>query len=651
MTTVAAPLDLTDSAETRDRGTPDPENLVPYRRTWRPPAWPLTIGAAAIGIIVIGLSYRLSAQAFPADVYYLVFWIGMLGALLPATLKLSAVGTDRTARLWTILLIGVLTAVPKFLRNPGEPRYHDEYAHWREAVDAASAGQLFRPNTVIPIVQYFPGTSALTVTTHSFSGLSIWAAGALVVLLMHILGLFAMFLLGEKLLSSARAGAIAALIYGINPSAIYFDTQYAYESIAINFFLWTLALTTIAARDTSRRRWAFVATAMMTAFCCVVVHHLSTVFLILAMSTVVATATVRTLLLSRRSGGGGGSIRGELLTWWLMWTAVLAIAAGWVIFAARPTLVYLEPYFGNSVDQLQTMTTEKPDTGRQLLAANVQPMWEQLLTAAAPLLLAGVVIAAAMMLRRRQIRLDSTTWGFVVFGLFYFASLPFILAPSGAEGARRSWGFAYVGVALIVAMVVVHRPQNRPRWLLATQRVPVLVTLFAALVVGNVGGGLNDPYRFPSPFRWGTDTNSASDEARTVARDLNGEVGRVRVVSDSYTRLQLAAYGGMILAAPSPGFPAWQLVQSSEDPSPELAGMLVSSDYNFLVVDVRMGEEAPFNGHNFGENDPLRGRATPMTNLTRLDSVPWATRVITTEHLRVYRLDLMPIAMQPRGTS
>jgi hypothetical protein len=33
-----------------------------------------------------------------------------------------------------------------------------------------------------------------------------------------------------------------------------------------------------------------------------------------------------------------------------------------------------------------------------------------------------------------------------------------------------------------------------------------------------------------------------------------------------------------------------------------------------------------------------------MAYLTRLDAVPWASRVITTEHLRVYRLDLANIA-------
>jgi hypothetical protein len=172
--------------------------------------------------------------------------------------------------------------------------------------------------------------------------------------------------------------------------------------------------------------------------------------------------------------------------------------------------------------------------------------------------------------------------------------------------------------------------------------------LLVVVLIGNVGGGLNDPYRFPGPFRWGTDTNSASDEARTVARELAEKAGTVRVVADAYTALQLAAYGGLNVAAPSPGFPVWNLTQTGEDPSPALARMLVSSRYDYLVVDIRMAEQAPFNGHNFGQGDPLLGRATPMPYLTRLDTVPWATRVISTEHLRVYRLNLLDIATRPQ---
>jgi hypothetical protein len=194
-------------------------------------------------------------------------------------------------------------------------------------------------------------------------------------------------------------------------------------------------------------------------------------------------------------------------------------------------------------------------------------------------------------------------------------------------------------VALVVALVVVHWPPGRPRWAGRNWAGPAAAALVGTLLIGNVGGGLNDPYRFPGPFRWGTDTNSASAEARSVAREIGRLTGRVRVVADAYTALQLAAYGGLVVAAPSEGFPAWDLTQRNADPSPQLAQMLASSNYDYLVVDIRMAQQAAFNGHNFGEHDPLLGHATPMANLTRLDHVPWASRVMSTQHLRVYRLN------------
>jgi hypothetical protein len=224
----------------------------------------------------------------------------------------------------------------------------------------------------------------------------------------------------------------------------------------------------------------------------------------------------------------------------------------------------------------------------------------------------------------------------MAYGLLYFPSVLFLLAPSGAEGARRSWAFTYVGIAIIGAFLISRARDRLPVW----RSRPVLLLLFVVVLIGNVGAGLNDQYRFPRPFRWGTDTNSASAEARTVAEQLAAEAGEVRVVTDRYTRLQVGAYGGLDVAAPSSGFPAWDITQTSDDLAVQLAWSLDTSHYDYVVVDTRMAAEPPFNGDNYGPGDPLAGRATPINQLDRLDRVPWAARIITTKHLRVYRLDL-----------
>src|SRR5947209_17145395 len=36
------------------------------------------------------------------------------------------------------------------------------------------------------------------------------------------------------------AGAVAALIYALNPNFVYFDTQYGYETLSIGLIVWAL---------------------------------------------------------------------------------------------------------------------------------------------------------------------------------------------------------------------------------------------------------------------------------------------------------------------------------------------------------------------------------------------------------------------------
>ena len=597
-------------------------------------SWPVLVGAAAVGIVVVGLSYRLSAHGAAPSAYYAVFWLGMLTAVLPTAARILAPGAG--SRAGAVALLGVLTFAPKYLRNPFAPAYHDEYAHWRQAEDVLELGKLLRPNFLIPIVQDYPGTSALTAAIARLSGLSVWSSGQVLELAAHLSCLFAVAVLARVHLRSERAGGIAALVYGLNPSFVYFDTQYAYEGVAIPLFLWVLALTSLAARTPSRRRrYALVAASVVTAAGAVVTHHLTTLFLLLLLAGVAVLATVgRRWFPAERVG-----------VWWAVLGGTVLVAGGWLAGVASATVAYLSPYFGGSVTQLQAMAA-KSDTGRVLLAPSVQPLWERGITALAPVVVGLLALRALWLLRRHPRALPVDTLALMAYGLVYFPAVLFLLAPSGAEGARRSWAFTYVGVALIAAFVA-----ERP-W--RSTRLPfrwVALGAVTVLLVGNVGGGLNDPYRFPGPFRWGTDTNSASAEARTVAEALAREAGPVRVVADRYTALALIAYGGIDVATPSVGFPAAQLVQTGNDPSRELAGMLVGSRYDYVVVDLRMTREPAFNGDNFGSTDPLQGRATPQAYVDRLDAVPWASRILTTEHVRVYRLDLYQLGQTLRSGS
>lgn len=620
--------------------------------------WPVLVGAAAAGTVVVGLSYRLSAQGASSGAYYLVFWAGLLLAALPAAGAMIARSSGPARRVWALGLLAFVTAVPKYLRNPDGPLYHDEYAHWRQAVDVLATGHLGQPNDIIPIVQYYPGTSALTAGLSQITGLSAWTAGELVVLATHVLSLFAALVLVGTILGSVRAGAVGALVYALNSSVLYFDTQYAYESVAIALYLWVLALAVLAAREADRvRRWLYVAGSLLVAGAAVVTHHLTTLALIGTLLLISGTVLVARILRRRsvrRARTTGRSSPAtipstpvptarHLATWWVVAAGTVLMAAAWLLLAAWPTVQYLSPYAGTSVQQLGEIASQG-DGGRELLAASVQPLWERGLSALAPALVGVICLAGGWTMWRERRRWPADAQALALFGLVYFPSVLFILAPMGAEGARRSWAFTYIGVALIVALVFQREVGTWGRRLGERVRAALLMTLVAAVMIGNVGAGLNDPYRFPGPFRWGTDTNSASAEARVIAELLGGQAGEVRAVSDRYTGLSLSAYGGIWVATPSFGFPAAELAQTDQDPTPELAMMLYTSKIDYLIVDMRMTTEPAYNGDNFGNSDPLTGRATPVEYLERLDDVPWASRVMTTENLRVYRLDMTALA-------
>ena len=72
-----------------------------------------------------------------------------------------------------------MTFLPKLIRNPAGPDYHDEYAHWRAIYNILSSGKLFEPAAIIPIISDYPGLHAATAAMVSFSGLDIWQSGTI----------------------------------------------------------------------------------------------------------------------------------------------------------------------------------------------------------------------------------------------------------------------------------------------------------------------------------------------------------------------------------------------------------------------------------------------------------------------------------------
>lgn len=586
-----------------------------------------------------------------------VFWIGMLAFALPAGLRAA----DRRAapgQRWALVaLIGAWDYLPKFLRNPTGPLYSDEMAHYRQTADVASSGHLYPPNTLIPILPHFPGQQALVAALHQVTGLSIWAVAEVLLAGCHVAAVVGIMALAGRLTGSDRAAAVAALVFAVNPGFMFFDAEYSYESFALPLLIWTLVAAASAAGrgrpPAVRRAWVAVGTA--TGLACVVTHHLSSyilVMLLLAASVGHSFAARRWVSL----GPVTGPVARRAL--WALTAVVGAGAALWLV-PAHQVFGYYSPYVTQGFSQVLHLVGHRGGS-RTLFRASPSPLYEKVSAFLAPLAVLALVAAA---LRRRTryrlIRCGPAFVGLAAAGaVAYFASLPFIFTTFGNEGARRSWSFSYIGVALLAGVVmtgsggtVAPDPWSGPRP--ARRRTAAVALALVVVLIGNTDASIDVEYRFPGPYVYGSDTRSLTAELVALARWFDRTVpGDPHVITDRYTGLALGGLGRAVLAQPSPGFPVWELYFDAAGPPAGLLAEVSGSGYSWLVIDSRMAKYVAAIGAYFVSSEPgygTRTRPVPAAALERYRVQPWATAVYDSTDYTVYRLDLAALGAAARG--
>ncbi|TQF06367.1 hypothetical protein E6W39_34355 [Kitasatospora acidiphila] len=635
-----------ESAPTPD-GPPGSPPARPDHRAPRfgsPLAWAVLWLTATAGAVLIAVAFSMAATDSADTAHYAVFWAGMLLFFCPAAVVLTARQVAPRVRIGWLLGYGLFSYVPKLLRNPGQPLFHDEIAHWRQATDLAANGQLFAQNHLIGIVARFPGLHIVTASISDATGLTVWQSALVVMVVAHVLALFGAFLLGEALFGSLRAGALVALVYSLNSSFIYFDTEYAYESLAMPFFLWCLACLAKAHRAKERpERLRWTVGAVLAGCGAVPTHHLTTVL----MTALLALLTVVAMVAALR----GTAPREKAVT--IGTVALLVGGAGvlWLVLAAPATFAYLSPYMGGGAKQLLHMFSGGKGT-RSLFKASTEPFYERYTAFTVPLL-SFALAAWALWRRRRQpgglFGGDPLMLGLSLFGLLYFPSLPFIMVEFGAEGARRTWGFTWIGLGVLLTPVLVlaldRLGELRGRRWRAGALVAVLVAGDA--LMGNVAAGLDEDYRFPGTPVFGSDTRSVTAEAVGTAAWFKAHLGaKLHVVSDRYTGLVLVREADAEPAQPAKGFPTYDLYFNSTPPTPFLVRELDSSNYTYLVIDKRTATQLPEIGVYFEPDEPFAfGGTSPIgvQNLDRYNYLPWTTKVYESDAYAIYRFDFKAI--------
>jgi hypothetical protein len=604
---------------------------------------------------VLGLTFTYSWADTHGDGqgHFHLFWLSFLLFLVPATVRLLQRNLATVERLALLVASGLLAYVPKLLRDPYGPLYADEMIHWRQSARVVETGQLFVDSPLLRVVRYYPGLHALTAGLQELTGLTTWTTAIVVLVIARVLGVVGAYVAGAQLTRSRRAGGTVALLYALNPSFMFFDMQFAYESLAIVLFIWTVAALAIAVRREERGRsgvawWAVTqgCTALAAA-----THHLTSYVTALVVVLVAVFSGCR-----RDRNRRVAVLTGLAAAWAVAW------AVGWLLVVAPFTLSYLEPYPTKALDQLTSIVSGRQQS-RALFEKSQLPAYERIAGLLVPVILTAVV-GSVMLGRWRQRRVEPGRWrqrridpdgrhpdrdplgaAMVAFGLVYFPSLLFMLSRSGNEGARRSWAFTFLGVAVIVAapllrFVDLATLAGRAR---RAARIGMVAVLLVTVQVGDVASAVNETYRYPGPYQFGSDTRSATAELYGLTAWFSRTYGPGRrLVGDRSTKILFGAHGDAEIASPDDTFRTWTLYFDRELPDAGLMAQLRDGHWDYLVIDKRISRDLPRIGVYFLPDEPEAYQRTtppPAEAIAKYDEQPFAIKVFESENYDVYRLD------------
>jgi hypothetical protein len=595
-------------------------------------------GLVAVGAALVIWAYRLAPTA-AIQTYDPIFWAGMLLAYLAVAGR--AVSGPHSV-LW-LGLLGLFTVLPSFLQSPGGPIGYDATAHFALLRNVISTGRLFQYTPLLPIATFYPGLESAAAAIHWLTGLSAWYSALTLIAVVHCLVPVQLYYVARALQVPHRWAAAAGLVYAANPSFVYFDAQFAYETVAILLVLTIVRLYVegLAAERSGGSTWKQSLSAALViaviSFGLVVTHHLTSL-------TGIALLLAGALFIKPMSGLADR--KGGWRRLFVRWVPVLTLAICfglWVVFAAPTTISYLFPHLSGTTSQLFALVTRsKASAGaaRTIFSTSDAPDYERITAIAAPVCIAVVFLFAAIRWLRKPSLRSNFLWS-LVFTAGYLLSLPLTLTSDGAEPVHRSWASTFVGVALLPAAFFSLFEFDERRLWVKRMAVTVSAAIFAVVIVGNIAVDSPPDTRFPGPYQFDSDTLSITPETVTLAQWVEAHLGpRARVVTDRFTALGLTAYAEAITpmqAGNGVGPPYANIWYAPRPPTPALISLMEQQQDDYLAVDVRDALYYTTTGTPlFYTGEPDR---VPLQNITRLAHWPWLQLIYSSQHYRLYKID------------
>jgi hypothetical protein len=582
--------------------------------------WTLSLILPIVAGLVVSAAADNASRANSATAEPL-FWVGLLGIFAPISIRLLRSGVSKRERLLLVLTLYLTLYLVSFIQYPLFFATHDAMGQFRSAEDIIQTGHLFHTNPVTAAYASYPGMELVTSSLSQVSGLSLFASGALLIGVARAVLAIALFAAVERL-TDARAAGIACLIYATNPSFLFFDTQFFYESLALPLAM--LAVAVLVQRRAHALRWE-TALALFLAFSVVVTHFATTLWLLLLIITWVL---IDSLPISRRIVAPPR----------LAALLVSAVALEWFFVIARTTTVAeLGPVESSAFSSVVDLIIGKSATKHVFAPASGAS--DGLALQIISFLSVGILLSliAASIWHWRRVR-EPIRVTLLVLMLLYPLSLILRLTAGGTETSQRASEFVFIGIGFGAAGL------SARLWRLRYNYQYFAMVVAVVIFIGGIVVGAAPYSRLPGPYLVGADSRSI--DARTVAAAtwVRAHIPAGSVfAADRSNGLALTAIG---LVDPAQGLERGQSVPylyfSSTFDSRDWA-TIHAFGIRYVLVDLRLSTGVPYIGLYFSPDEPLAGHYThpiPRADLTKFATAAGLVRIYDNGDIQIYEVDM-----------
>lgn len=610
----------------------DELTTMPRHRAHRAPArnkqvtnlliWQLcALAGQVVAVHLARQDYRVAAE--------LLSDVSLAAAYGRALWALTAAHMDRPTRNAAVVSLGVFPTLFWRATNPMLFTGFDEQLHMRTLGDILSAHHLFEANPLLDVSPRYPGMEAATVLVHQL-GIPTMAAAFLVIIACRVVLVTVLCDIVESMTGSARAGGFAVAIYALSSQFVFFNSQFAYQTMALPLALSGVSFI-VRARG-AQNPLPFLGGATICLFATAATHH------------VTSFLTAGLLLLWALAEKGRVRL-------WITYGACAAVASTlvWAIFQRQ----LLSGYFGPIIDDVRSQFSggERRELFKDSAGFASRSLDQYLLLYYAAALSLIVVAVLVLAYREGHYRL-----GPLILLTIQSASIPVLLAarvvPKGGELYDRFSSFLFLPFSLVVGGFIAWYWWREPHHFgfqehrRAVMIRLVLVTLASAAFIGGyvLGSGASWA-RLPGPYMVAADTRSMDPEVLAAVKWARTALpAGSRITADRVGSELLAAQAGVwpVMDGPNDiGASDLYIAQTwGEVETAKAAAMRL----RYLYVDRRLADELPRYGSYFIEGEAIQGQQLTDQQLTKFDAVPGMKVVYRHGPVSIYDISGLGIA-------